>query len=213
MSAPITAPIKATLELDATLWGELPAIPESIGIPTVQWGFVDEKIETDVVLTVDGRDEIVSFWITDQDGVCNTTEDNFDIENAKAWEDLEPEEFEAAIAWGKDVHRRICEGVESIVATAAPYESDAYNAVIAFATNAPVPDDERTPKEMALFRAGDALEVTSGITGSAQDDLQILMVDLLHFAEEVGLDVHLALQNANRIFQLEHNDPDFANGI
>lgn len=210
----ITADIKATLELAPDSWDELPELPAHLGTPEVFWGFeTNGTLETDVVLVIDGEDQIVSFWSTDLDGTYNTAEDTLDREDRKVWQDLEPEDFEAAIAWGKAVHDRITDAVQSLAEAAAPHGSEAYKAVVAFATNTQLPEDERTPKEMSLFRAGEALAVTGGLTGSAQDDLQILMVDFLHFAEANGLDVHLALRHANGTFQLERNDPDFATDI
>jgi hypothetical protein len=220
MSAPttarpcITADIKATLELDPNGWGELPALPAHLGTPEVLWGFEGhDTLETSVVLVINGEEQIVAFWEPAENETHNNARDSRGCGECNVWKDLDPEDFDAAITWGTAVHQRISAAVQSLTETAAPYTSDAYNAVIAYATNTQLPEDERTPKEMALFRAGEALEVVQGLTGSGQNDLQILMVDLLHFAEEVGLDVHLALQNANRIFQLERNDPDFANGI
>ncbi|MEO3931364.1 hypothetical protein WMO79_00930 [Micrococcaceae bacterium Sec7.4] len=210
----ITADIKATLELDPNSWGDLPAFPAHLGTPEVRWGFeTNDTLETDVVLVIDGEDQIVSFWSTELDGVRNTAEDTLDRLDRDVWQDLEPEDFKAAIAWGKDVHDRISDAVQSLAKAAAPYGSDTYKAVVAFATNTRVPGDERTPKEMSLFRAGEALAVTGGLTGAPQDDLQVLMCDLLHLADAAGLDLHRALNNANRTFQLERNDPTFASGL
>jgi hypothetical protein len=210
----ITAEIRAKLDLNPSSWGDLPGLPESVGTPQVQWGFEDNgTLETDVVLKIDGEEEIVSFWSNDQKESWNTAQESLDCEDRKVWQDLEPEDFEAAIAWGTAVHRRIGAAVQSVTEASAPYGSEAYNAVVAYATNTTLPDDERTPKEMALVRAGEALEVTRGLTGSPQDDLQILMCDFLHFAEDAGLDLHLALRKAGYTFRLERNDPDFATGI
>lgn len=210
----ITADIKATLELDPNRWDELPELPAHLSAPEVFWNFETSGVlETDVVLVIDGEDQIVSFWSNDQNEGFNTAQDTLDREDRKVWQDLEPEDFEAAIAWGKVVHDRISDAVQSLAEAAAPHGSEAYNAVVAFATNTQLPEDERTPKEMSLFRAGEALAVTGGLTGSPQDDLQILMCDFLHFAEDAGLDLHLALRNAGYTFQLERNDPDFATGI
>jgi hypothetical protein len=209
----ITAGIKATLELDPNGWDELPALPTHLGAPEVLWGFEGNGVlETDVVLVIDGEDEIVSFWSMGENETHNTAEDTLDREDRKVWQDLGPKDFEAAIAWGTAVHRRVSVAVQSVTEAAAPYASAAHNAVVAFATNTQLPEDERTPKEVSLSRAGEALEATRGLTGSGQDDLQIHMCDLLHFAEEAGLDVHAALRNAGYTFQLEHNDPTFANG-
>jgi hypothetical protein len=50
-------------------------------------------------------------------------------------------------------------------------------------------------------------------TGSDQEDLKLLMVDLLHHANENGLDLHQALKEANVIFQLEARDTIFSTGF
>lgn len=207
----ITADIRATLELDPNAWEALPPLPEHLGVPDIRWDFDEGRVTTIVTLIIDGDEELVSFWDTDHEGVCNTVQNALDDEDRALWRGLGPDVFAAAIAWGKEVHVRICAGAELLAVAVAPYGSEAYEAVVAYATNTQPPEDERTPKEMSLFRAAEALAVTGGLTGSPQDDLQILMCDFLHLAKEAGLDVHLALRNAGYTFQLEHNDPDFAN--
>jgi hypothetical protein len=207
----ITAPIEATVTLDPNGRGPLPELPASLGAPVVRWGFDDGKIETNILLTIDGEEEVVSFWTTDQDGTNNTAEDAFGTEGPTPWEDLDPEDLEAAVKWGNAVHARICEGAQAVTEAAAAVDSDAYNAVIAYATETPAPDDERTPKEMALYRAENALAVVE-TTGSDQEDLKLLMVDLLHHANENGLDLHQALKEASVIFQLEARDTFFSCG-
>ena len=136
----ITAPIHTILELDPSFWeeAEQAALPSNLGTPRVGWGFDGNKIETRVGLTINGEYREVAFWDTDQDGTLNTAEDNFGDDGEDPWEDLEPDDYQAALKWGKGVHARIVHGAEQVTVTAASQGSEAYNAVIQYATGLPV---------------------------------------------------------------------------
>lgn len=194
----ITAGIQATLELDPNGWGDLPAFPAHLGTPEVQWNFSDNgTLETDVILVVDNEDQIVSFWSNDQNESFNTAQDTLDSEDREVWQNLEAEDFEAAIAWGTAVHRRICAGVQSVTEAAAPSGSDAHNAVIAYATST------RSHEEATTASTGEALQFTYRLTthpgnfSQETDDVESLLetarVWLLH-GKDVNI-VHLAKKN------------------
>ncbi|MCB5280577.1 hypothetical protein [Arthrobacter sp. ES1] len=187
----ITADIKANLELDPNGWSDLPAFPAHLGTPEVLWGFEGNgTLETDVVLTIDGEDQIVSFWSTDLHGTYNTAEDTLDCEDRKVWHDLEPEDFEAAIAWGKEVHTRISAAVQSLAEAAAPCGSDAYNAIVAFATNTQPPVGEITAPTEETLQFKYRLTIDPGTFSEETDDVESLLetarVWLLH-----GKDVNI----------------------
>lgn len=135
----ITAPIHTTLELDPSFWdgAEQAALPSNLGTPRVDWGFDGNKIETRVGLTINGESREVAFWDTDQDGTLNTAADNFGDDGGDPWEDLDADDYQAALKWGAGVHARIVHGAEQVTVTAAGHGSEAYNAVIQYATGLP----------------------------------------------------------------------------
>lgn len=187
----ITADIKATLELDPNGWDDLPAFPVHLGTPEVRWGFEgNATLETDVILVIEGEDEIVSFWSNGEYETHNTAEDTLDSEDRKVWQDLEPADFEAAITWGHAVHRRICAGVQSVTEAAAPYRSDAYKAVVAFATSTQLPEEATTAPTEAALQFKYRLTVHPGNFSEETDDVESLLetarVWLLH-----GKDVNI----------------------
>lgn len=132
-STPIYIELELELELKPADWDPLPQLPAALGSPTVDWSFNDQgKIETDVSLVIGDEVHTVSFWDSDQDGVVNTAEDTADKD---PWDDLDPWRREAALEWGKEVHQRICAGVEVLVNQAAPHGSDSYRAIVAYASS------------------------------------------------------------------------------
>ena len=92
-----TAPLTGTLELHPHLAEALPAWPEDLPAPKVNFGFDDGKAETYV--TVDGR--MMTFWDTDH-GIISDTDTG-----SNPWEDFDMEDAEKAEEWGKAVHKRI----------------------------------------------------------------------------------------------------------
>lgn len=192
---PITAEIKATLELDPNGWGELPALPAHLGTPEVFWGFEGNgTLETDVVLVIDGEDQIVSFWSTDLDGINNTAEHTLDSEDRDVWQDLEPETFKAAIAWGTAVHSRISWAVDSLAAVAAPRGSDAYNAVLALGTGTQLAASRPVAPAETPSRFKYRLSIDPGGFQEETDDIESLLETArvwLHHGKSVTIE-HLA---------------------
>lgn len=191
----ITADIKATLGLDPNGWGELPAFPAHLGTPEVLWSFADNgTLETDVVLVIDGEDQIVSFWSNGEHETHNTAEDTLDSEDRDVWQDLEPGDFEVAIAWGRAVHRRISSAVESLAEAAAPHGSDAYNAVVAFGTGTQLPDGEPVASVEASSRFKYRLSIDPGGFQEETNDIESLLETAriwLHHGKSVTI-AHLA---------------------
>lgn len=125
--------IDIELELEPSNWEPLPELPATLGTPTVDWSYNDlGKLETDITLLINNNLETVSFWDWDPDGVVSTAEDTGEED---PWGDLAPEHREAALEWGKEVHRRVCAGAEALVQQAAPHGSDAYRAIVAYASS------------------------------------------------------------------------------
>jgi len=88
------------VDLTIRSFEKLPPLPEGVETPEVFYDFSDGKVET----TVYRNEESVSFWTTDLDGTQNSLEDTLD---PKVWDDLDMEERDAVIEWGKEVHERI----------------------------------------------------------------------------------------------------------
>lgn len=96
--ATYSAPLTGTVELHTQWFDKLPAWPEGLPEPEVNFGFDDGKAETYV--TVDGK--MMTFWDSDSDGVINDTS-----YGSNPWEDFDMEDQEKAEEWGKAVHERI----------------------------------------------------------------------------------------------------------
>lgn len=138
----ITVPIHATLELDHSFWNgaQRTSLPVHLGTPEVNWGFDGNKIETRVELTINGESREVAFWDTDQDGTLNTAVHGFGQSSEDPWADLEAADYWAALKWGAGVHARIVHAAEQVTVAAAGRGSEAYNAVVEFATGHSVDD-------------------------------------------------------------------------
>jgi hypothetical protein len=199
----ITAPIKGDITFeDNEGFADLPTLPETLGTPEVQWGFDGETLDTQVTLTLDGVKETVTFWGKDPGNISNTTQGAPGNEGHTPWENLAPADFDTAINWATTVHQRLQSAIVNLTESAAPRGSEAYAAILAFATDDEVnPGYAKTAKERALERAADALKP---YVTFADDELERpgrfrdLLTDLLHAADEQGVDFDAALENARR---------------
>lgn len=213
-----TADLTGTINMKS--WGPLPELHpvlSAIAPPTVSFGFDDGKVQTSVTLYNPGMEEdTAEFWTTDQDGICNTAEDTFSLDDIAAdtpWEDLGATEFAQIVAYGKEIHRRIESAVLDAAETAVKHGSDAYNAVLAFALNTPIEEEQLTAQERALNDAHTALTVytnpdTRGM--STKSALRALLTDLRHKADDEGLDFQDLLDRSYGYYAEERANDDFA---
>jgi len=210
------ADITGTLNLKT--WGPLPELHptlSAIAPPSVSFCFDDGKVQTSVTLYNPGMaEDTAEFWTTDQDGICNTAEDTFgEEEGATPWEDLGQTEFAQIVAYGKEIHRRIESAVLDASQAAVKHGSDAYNAVLAFALDTPIEEEQLTGQERALNDAHTALEVytnpdTRGM--SAKSALRALLTDLRHKADDEGLDFNDLLDRSYGYYAEEKANDAFA---
>jgi hypothetical protein len=210
----ITAPIKGDITFeDAEGFEDLPAFPDYVPYPTVHWASNDPDLELLVTLTMDDRTGTYRFLGNGSGGILPNPETG-DTETARIlWQRLNHDTARAINAWANAAHARLEHAIAKLLHTTAPEGSEAYAAIIAFATADDVnPGYAKTAKERSLERAQDALKP---YVTFADDELERpgryrdLLMDLMHAADEQGVDFDAALERARHYYQEDLAAPGF----
>lgn len=201
-----TAPIKGDITLVNTEgFEDLPAFPDNVPYPTTAWALTDQGPELLVTITMEDRTGTYRY-LGDGRGEIAPDPETGDTGTARIlWARLDNDAAGAVAAWANAAHARLTYALNKLTTTAAAEDSEAYEVILAFATDDEVnPGYAKTAKERALERATDALKP---YVTFADDELERpgrfrdLLEDLMHAADEQGVDFEAALANARRGYE------------
>jgi len=213
-----TAPIKGDIVFENTEgFEDLPAFPDNVPYPTTAWALTDKGPELLVTITMEDRTGTFRYLGNGRGEIAPDAETG-DTETARIlWARLDNDAAGAVAAWANAAHGRLAYALNKLTTTAAAAGSEAYAVILAFATDDDVnPGYAKTGLERALERANDALRpyVTyADDVEEAPGRFRDILEDLMHSADEQGVDFEAALLSAGRWYRENKRDRGFAEDV
>lgn len=178
----------------------MPEWPASLPAPQPWFDFDDGRPV--VFVEVDGHEHL-KVWKSDNDELLSSFDDD-----ASHWDEVDEGDRDQALEYGQELLERV-DGHTYGVMLGACNAPGVKKAILDDCLDRePEPDPERTYRELALDRAGRAIEA-AGTSGDPETDLADMLANLRHFADRHGLDFGEIDGRAYRYYSDEVSDPDF----